>query len=59
MTGTTWIEESGAVDVPILITNTHAVGAVHEGVIDWIGRRYPLLAAGGCCRSSPRPGTAT
>jgi D-aminopeptidase len=45
MTGTTWIEEVGAVDVPILITNTTAVGAVHEGVVDWIGRRYPLLAA--------------
>ena len=26
MTGTTWIEESGALALPILITNTHAVG---------------------------------
>ena len=31
MTGTTWVEESGFVEGPIMITNTHSVGAVHEG----------------------------
>src|ERR1700677_350093 len=31
MTGTTWIEESGALALPILITNTHAVGPCHQG----------------------------
>jgi L-aminopeptidase/D-esterase-like protein len=36
MTGTTWIEEVGALSTPIAITNTHSVGAVHEGVIRWI-----------------------
>ena len=35
MTGTTWIEEVGALSTPIAITNTHSVGAVHEGVIRW------------------------
>ncbi|MEQ9562029.1 MAG: P1 family peptidase [Woeseiaceae bacterium] len=35
MTGTHWIEESGFVEGPIMITNTHSVGAVHEGVIQW------------------------
>src|SRR5579863_9927810 len=31
MTGTTWIEESGALSVPVLLTNTHAVGPCHQG----------------------------
>lgn len=35
MTGTTWIEESGFLEGPIMITNTHSVGAVHEGTIRW------------------------
>ena len=35
MTGTTWVEESGFVEGPIMITNTHSVGAVHEGTIKW------------------------
>lgn len=35
MTGTTWIEESGFLEGPVMITNTHGVGAVHEGTIRW------------------------
>lgn len=35
MTGTTWIEESGFLNGPIVITNTHSVGAAHEAVIAW------------------------
>ncbi len=35
MTGTTWIEESGFLEGPVMITNTHSIGAVHEGVIHW------------------------
>ena len=35
MTGTTWVEESGFVEGPVMITNTHSVGAVHEGTIQW------------------------
>ena len=42
MTGTTWIEESGFIEGPIMITNTHSVGAVHEGTIRW---RYEQGAA--------------
>jgi len=42
MTGTTWVEESGFVEGPIMITNTHSVGAVHEGTIRW---RYENGAA--------------
>ena len=35
MTGTTWLEESGFLEGPVMITNTHSIGAVHEGVIQW------------------------
>jgi L-aminopeptidase/D-esterase-like protein len=35
MTGTTWLEESGFLEGPVLITNTHSVGAVHAAVIAW------------------------
>lgn len=39
MTGTTWIEESGALGSPILITNTHSVGVVRDAVIEWGARK--------------------
>src|SRR5260221_7435060 len=35
MTGTTWLEESGFLDGPILITNTHSVGTVRDAYIAW------------------------
>lgn len=35
MTGTTWIEESGFLEGPIMITNTHSVGLVRDAVIEW------------------------
>ncbi|MEQ8304161.1 MAG: P1 family peptidase [Cyclobacteriaceae bacterium] len=35
MTGTTWIDESGCLGSPILITNTHSVGTVRDAVIQW------------------------
>jgi L-aminopeptidase/D-esterase-like protein len=35
MTGTTWIEESGFLEGPVMITNTHSVGIVHDTVIAW------------------------
>jgi L-aminopeptidase/D-esterase-like protein len=35
MTGTTWVEESGYLEGPILITNTHSVGTVRDAVIAW------------------------
>jgi L-aminopeptidase/D-esterase-like protein len=38
MTGTIWVEESGLVTTPILITNTHSVGVVRDAVIDWVIR---------------------
>ncbi len=41
MTGTTWIEESGFLGGPIMITNTHSVGVVRDAVIEWNLKHYP------------------
>jgi len=35
MTGTTWLEESGLLDGPVMITNTHSVGVVRDSYIKW------------------------
>ena len=35
MTGTTWVEESGFLEGPVMITNTHSVGDVHQATIEW------------------------
>ncbi|WP_439473525.1 DmpA family aminopeptidase [Algoriphagus formosus] len=35
MTGTTWVEESGFLEGPIAITNTHSVGIVRDAVVEW------------------------
>jgi len=35
MTGTTWVEESGFLEGPVMITNTHSVGTVRDAVIAW------------------------
>ena len=35
MTGTTWVEESGFLETPIGITNTHSVGVVRDAMIAW------------------------
>lgn len=36
MTGTTWVEESGLLGGPIMITNTHSVGIVRDAVVEWL-----------------------
>lgn len=45
LTGSHWIAETGALASPVMITNTHAVGTVHRGVIDWMARHRPAKAA--------------
>jgi D-aminopeptidase len=35
MTGAAWLEESGLLDGPVMITNTHSVGVVRDAVIAW------------------------
>jgi D-aminopeptidase len=51
MTGTHWIEESGVLETPILITNTNSVGVVRDAAIAWMVQRnqpgdfwYPVVA---------------
>jgi L-aminopeptidase/D-esterase-like protein len=39
MTGTTWVEESGFLEGPVMITNTHSVGVVRDAVIAWKVKR--------------------
>src|SRR3984885_8264987 len=40
MTGTTWLEESGFLEGPVMITNTHSVGTVRDSVIAWRVKRH-------------------
>jgi D-aminopeptidase len=35
MTGTTWLRESGFLEGPIAITNTHSVGVVRDAILQW------------------------
>jgi L-aminopeptidase/D-esterase-like protein len=35
MTGTTWIQESGFLEGPVAVTNTHSVGVVRDAIIRW------------------------
>ena len=43
MTGTTWVEESGFLYGPVMITNTHSVGVVRDSVIAWQLQHGPGL----------------
>src|ERR1700756_4296063 len=47
MTGTHWLEESGFLDGPVLITNTHSVGVVRDAFLAWL------------VKSQRKPGTNT
>jgi D-aminopeptidase len=51
MTGTHWIEESGLLETPILITNTGSVGVVRDAAVAWMAHQkhpgpfwYPVAA---------------
>ncbi|TAM93009.1 MAG: S58 family peptidase [Jatrophihabitans sp.] len=44
MTGASWIEESGTFSGPVAITNTHAVGVAHAGIVAWTVKHHPVLA---------------
>jgi D-aminopeptidase len=41
MTSTTWLEDSGFLDGPVMITNTHSVGVVRDAVIAWRVKKAP------------------
>ena len=44
MTGTTWLEESGFLWGPVMITNTHLVGVVRDAVIEWLVKQARSLS---------------
>src|SRR5262245_48359331 len=43
MTGASWISESGTFSLPLAITNTHAVGIAHAGIVAWTAKHHPEL----------------
>ena len=43
MTGTTWVQESGYLEGPVAITNTHSVGVVRDAIIKWEVSRNNVL----------------
>ncbi len=43
MTGTSWIDESGFLYGPVMITNTHSVGVVRDEVISWQVNHGPKI----------------
>jgi D-aminopeptidase len=43
LTGVTQLNEWGLLETPILLTNTLAVGRIHDGCVQWMANRYPEL----------------
>ncbi len=46
MTGSIWVDTQGALEVPILLTNTMNVGRVMDGVVAYMLQRYPDIGIG-------------
>jgi D-aminopeptidase len=46
MTGTAWLDESGQLEGPVMLTNTHSVGVVRDAVIAWRVRSGGADASG-------------
>jgi L-aminopeptidase/D-esterase-like protein len=46
LTGGTWIDESGYLEGPLMMTNTHSVGVVRDTVIAWRVKQGPPDADG-------------
>jgi len=45
MTGTTWVKESGFLEGPVMITNTHSVGVVRDATVAWAVKQARTLQA--------------
>jgi len=43
MAGLTQVLETGWLETPILLTNSHSVGRVHDGVVNHMIKKYPRL----------------
>lgn len=61
MTGAAWLQESGQLEGPIVLTNTHSVGVARDSVIAWRVRAGAPDPSGywWSLRSWPRPGMAS
>jgi D-aminopeptidase len=46
MTGSHWVEESGFLEGPVMLTNSHSVGIVRDSVIQWRIKQGPADASG-------------
>ncbi|MGB6519159.1 MAG: P1 family peptidase [Candidatus Cybelea sp.] len=46
LTGTHWIEESGYLEEPVVLTNTLDVGRAADGVVSWVIQRHPRVGRG-------------
>jgi D-aminopeptidase len=46
MTGTHWIEESGYLEEPVVLTDTLDVGRAADGVVSWVIERHPAVGRG-------------
>jgi L-aminopeptidase/D-esterase-like protein len=46
MAGLTQVLELGWLETPIILTNSNSVGMAHTGVVNFMTRKYPELAAG-------------
>ena len=59
MTGTTWVEESGFLEGPVMVTNTHSLGVVTPSFNGASRTASPIpQVIGGHCRLWQRLGTA-
>jgi D-aminopeptidase len=43
MTGAHWVDQSGFLETPIVLTDTLDVGRADDGVIDWMDAHYPMI----------------
>ena len=43
MTGSHWLEESGLLEGPVMLTNTHSVGVVRDATVGWLHRQAQRL----------------
>jgi D-aminopeptidase len=46
MTGTHWIEESGYLEEPVILTDTLDVGRAADGVVSWVIEHHPAVGRG-------------
>jgi D-aminopeptidase len=43
MTGVQWVDQSGFLETPIVLTDTLDIGRADDGVVSWMERQYPMI----------------